>query len=382
MIFASEIVFWFSFFTLVYSYTFYPFLLFIFSFFFGKKIRQDSSYFPTVGVLVPAHNEEKIIRQKVDNILSLNYPADKLSVWVGSDRSTDSTEDIVRSYEDSRVHLWVAPERRGKTGVLNGLAPLITTEILLFTDANTMHHPDCLNAVVRNFADERVGGVAGHIDHSRNSEDEMGESIYRSFESKQKYLEGILHSTISAFGGFYAIRKERFRPIPANAYSNDDVLIPMNVIRQGYRVVYEPEAVSEEDMTGNIRTEFSRRVRIGAGNFQSFIWLLDFFNPLKGWPSFCLVSHKFTRWFSPFFILSAGLSCGFLFFESDLAIYRMLFATGSIIFLTSLLHQLIPLRITRHVFYFFIMNIALLAGFFRFLGGIKNAAWTRTERAV
>lgn len=379
---VAEIVFWCSFFILVYSYTLYPLLLFIFVILFGSKVKQDPAYSPTVGVLVPVHNEEEIIRKKVENILSLKYPPGKLSVWVGSDCSTDDTEKIVRSFDDPRVHLWIAPERGGKTGVLNRLAPQIPSEILFFTDANTMHHPDCLSAVVRNFADERVGGVAGHIDHSKSNEDELGESIYRAFESKQKYYEGILHSTISAFGGFYAIKKELFVPIPPNAYSNDDVLIPMNVIRQGYRMIYEPEAISEEDMTGDIRTEFSRRVRIGAGNFQSFLWLLDFLNPLRGWPAFCLVSHKFTRWFSPFFIFSAALSCGILFFRSDIAFYRMLFATGSIIFFSGLLHRILPLRITRHVFYFFIMNIALVAGFFRFLGGIKSAAWTRTERTL
>ncbi|MBN1577896.1 MAG: hypothetical protein JW913_15155, partial [Chitinispirillaceae bacterium] len=205
--------------------------------------------------------------------------------------------------------------------------------------------------------------------------------IYRAFESKQKFYEGTLHSTISAFGGFYAIRKSAFRPIPANSYSNDDVLIPMNVIRQGLRMIFEPEAISEEEMTGNVKSEFDRRIRIGAGNFQAFFWLLDFINPSRGWPSFCLVSHKFSRWFSPLFLLAAMVSCGVLFFKSDIDLYRMLFASGMMIAMTGILHKFIPLRITRHVFYFLVMNTALVLGFFRFLSGIKSAAWSRTERS-
>lgn len=382
MVLFCQIFLWVSLAVVLYSYTLYPLLLLLFVRFFGRPVQQNQGYMPTIGVLVPAHNEERVIGKKIHNILALHYPPEKLSVWVGSDCSTDATEEIVAGYPDKRVHLWVAPQRGGKTGVLNRLAPLIDAEIILFTDANTMHRPDCLSAIVRNFADPDVGGVAGHIEHAKSGDDETGEGIYRSFESRQKHMEGLLHSTISAFGGFYAVRKEAFRPIPDNAYSNDDVLIPMNVIRQGLRVVYEPDAVSEEENTGSVMIEFSRRVRIGAGNFQAFVWLLDFLNPAKGWPAFCLISHKFTRWFSPFFLVSVFICSGVLFFESDMDLYRIMFATGSITLLAGILHKAIPLRITRHVFYFLVMNGALILGFYRFLRGIQSAAWSRTERAV
>lgn len=377
-----EVLFWFSMFVVVYSYTVYPLLLFVFVKLFGKPIRQDGAYLPSVGVLVPAHNEEQVIKKKIDNILAINYPPEKLSVWVGSDCSTDATEAIVKGENNPRVHLWCAPTRGGKTGIVNRLAPLVDAEVIMFTDANTMHRPDCLLSIVRNFADERVGGVAGHIEHAQKGDDEMGEGMYRNFEARQKYYEGVLHSTISAFGGFYAIRKSAFRPIPANAYSNDDVLIPMNVIRQGLRIVYERDAVSEEDMTGNVKSEFDRRVRIGAGNFQAFSWLLDFFNPLRGWPAFCLISHKFTRWFSPVFILLAAVSSSVLFFTNNNELYKMIFATGTIITMVGILHKIIPLRISHHVFYFLSMNVALLLGLHRFLIGIKSAAWSRTERSA
>jgi len=376
-----EALFWVSLFVLIYSYTIYPLLLLLFARVFGKPVHRIDGYCElSVAVLVPAHNEENVIGKKIDNVLAVDYPPDKLSVWVGSDCSNDKTEEIVKGYKNHRVHLWRASKRGGKTGVINRLAPLIDADVILFTDANTMHRADCLKLIMRNFADARVGGVAGHIDHAVIGEEEMGESVYRGFESRQKYCEGVLHSTISAFGGFYAIRKRLFTSIPYNAYSNDDVLIPMNVIRQGYRVIYEPEAISTEDFTGSLRSEFQRRVRIGAGNFQAFFWLLDFFNPMLGWPAFCLVSHKFTRWFSPLFLLILIVCNMVLFFMGQRDIYRICFATGFITVTSGMLHSLIRLPITRHVYYFLAMNIALLMGLVRFLGGIKNASWSRTER--
>ncbi|MBN1604506.1 MAG: glycosyltransferase family 2 protein [Chitinispirillaceae bacterium] len=374
-------VFWASVIFVIYSYTVYPLLLSVFSHLFARPVKSQENYYPSVGVLVPCHNEEKVIRRKIENILSLDYPADRISVWVGSDASVDNSEKIVRDFLDPRVHLWIAEKRGGKTGVLNGLAPLIDAEILLFTDANTIHQKDCLKYMTAHYADPTVGGVAGHINHASAGEEEYGENFYRRFESHQKFLEGSLHSTISAFGGFYSIRKSLFKPIPQNSYSNDDVIIPMNVISQGYRIIYEPRSISEEENTGDTSQEYARRVRIGAGNFQAFFWLLRFLNPFKGWPSFCYVSHKVTRWFSPVALFTGYFSCGILAFTIDVSLYKMLFATGTIFIIAGLGSRVIPIRLTRHSFYFLIMNIALIAGLFRYVRGIKSAAWSRTERS-
>ena len=264
--------------------------------------------------------------------------------------------------------------------MINKLAPQVPAEVLMFTDANTMHRPASLRTMVRHFADPAVGGVGGHIEHVF-AQKELEEVLYRSFESRQKVLESRLHSTISAYGGFYSVRKELFSPIRYNAYSNDDVLIPMNIIRGGRRVIFDAEAVSEEDTTENIKHEFSRRIRIGAGNFQAFFWLLDFLNPLKGWPWFCYVSHKAARWFSPFFILSAALSCGLLAFAGGPTLYAVLFWAGACVAVVTLSYLLIPLAPVRPLYYFLSMNAALFLGFFRYVSGIRSAAWSRTERS-
>ena len=376
-----EIIFALSVFAILYTYLIYPALLVVLSAFFGRPVRASPAHLPTVAVIIPAYNEERILKAKIENVLALDYPAERLSVWVGSDCSTDRTDDIVRSFDDPRVRLWIAPSRGGKTQVLNNLIPRADAEIVLLTDANTMHRRTSLRTLVRNFNDMSVGAVAGHVEHMRLDAGRGSEEIlYRSFETWQKRMESALHSTISAFGGFYAIRKELYRPLPLNAYSNDDVLIPMNVIREGFRVVFDAEAVSEEDVSGDVRLEFGRRVRIGAGNFQAFFWLLDFLNPFKGWPAFCYLSHKVLRWFSPLCIIAAYASAGVLSIITPLVVYKITFGFGVIACAAALVYAAVRVSILRPAAYFFMMNAALVLGLFRYCAGIKSATWARTDR--
>ena len=379
MIIALQVLFWGCIALVVYSYLVYPVLLPVAARLFGRPVRTDESHYPSIAVIVPVYNEEKIIRAKLENILALDYPAERREIWIGSDCSIDATHEIVNRFAGDRIHLWVAPRRGGKTEVLNHMVPLVKADVLVFTDANTMHRPESLRKMVRSFADEKVGGVAGRIKHQSKTV-ELEEMLYRSFESNQKIHEARLHSCISAFGGFYSIRAALFKPLRHNAYSNDDVLIPMNVIRQNYRIVFEPEAVSEEDMTESIAHEFTRRIRIGAGNFQAFFWLLDFLNPRYGWPWFCYVSHKALRWFSPL-LLGTAFLCGIALEILLPSIGYAAFSLGcAAIAIIGASFLVVRLRVLRPVFYFLSMNTALALGFFRFCAGIRSAAWSRTER--
>jgi cellulose synthase/poly-beta-1,6-N-acetylglucosamine synthase-like glycosyltransferase len=381
MLIALQIVFWAALFGLVYSYLLYPVLLSVCARLFAKPPLTDLTHQPHVAVVVPVYNEQAVIRQKIENLLAVDYPPEKLTIWIGSDNSTDATHDIVGEMKNPRVRLWVAPVRGGKTEVINKLAPTIEADVLMFTDANTMHREDSVRNMMKFYADPMVGGVGGHIDHKYHNR-EFEEVLYRSFESRQKVLESRLHSTISAFGGFYSVRKDVFRTIQHNAYSNDDVIIPMNVIRQGYRMIFTPDAVSSEDMTENVKHEFSRRVRIGAGNFQAFFWLLDFLNPLRGWPWFCYVSHKVCRWFSPLLMVLGFFCCGLIAFGYDATVYRFLFGCAAGIIILGLSYLVLPLRPVKPVFYFLSMNTALILGLFRYLSGIRSAAWSSTERKL
>jgi len=375
------IIFWLSLTAIAYSYCFYPIVLRIAAGVFGRPPRGSPDHCPPVAIVIPVHNEEKIISEKLRNIFSVDYPADRISVWVGSDCSTDRTDDLVKSWDDPRVHLWRSETRSGKAGLLNRLVPMADAEIVLLTDADILLDRSSIRALATNFADPGVGGVGGvTLQRQQGRDVQTEESAYRLYEAELKALESRLHSTISAFGSFYAIRKNLFIPFHPHTYSNDDVIMPMNIIRQGYRMCFEPAAVSYEEAVPQLTTEFKRRVRIGAGNFQAFFWLLDFLNPLYGWPWFCYVSHKVSRWFSPLFIAAAALTCGLLAFGTGPVLYKFLFAAGALFIGSGLLYKAVPLRFPRKVFYFLAMNAALIAGFFRFLGGIRSAVWSRTER--
>ncbi len=381
--------FWLSVAEVAYSYIGYPFLLRILAGKFGTGSHADENYFPSVAVIIPAHNEEKVIAEKLRSIFSSDYPAGQLTVWIGSDCSTDRTEEVVSNFGDSRVRVWRPDHRCGKAGILNRVIPMAEAEVVLLTDADIMLDPSSIRKLMRHFADPRVGGVGGvtlqgmapRVGAARKGGATIDEEMfYRSYEAGQKTLESRLHSTISAFGSFYAIRRELFVPLPQNTYSNDDVMTPMNIIRQGYRMYFEPEAVSYEEIVPAMAIEFQRRIRIGAGNFQAFFRLLDFLNPARGWPFFCYFSHKVTRWFSPLFIVLAAVCCAALSCYPTGLFYRGLFTLGTVAVAGGLLHRFIPIRTTRRLYYFMAMNVALMAGLFRYLGGIRSATWSRTVR--
>ncbi|MBN2037521.1 MAG: glycosyltransferase family 2 protein [Chitinispirillaceae bacterium] len=367
---------------LFYSYLLYLPLLKLAARWFGRPSASATGHEPSVAVVIPVYNEAGIIAEKICNVLAVDYPAEKLSIWVGSDCSTDRTEEAVRSVDDPRVHLWTAPSRSGKAGILNQLVPLVDAEIIVFTDADILFENDCIRQMVHHYADPEVGGVAGITVQRKKGEDINNEEArYRRFEAYQKTFEARLHSTIAAFGSFYSIRKRLFVPFHPNTYSNDDVMMPMNIIRQGYRMYFEPHSVSYEETVEQPDIEFGRRVRIGAGNFQAFFWLLDFLNPAKGWPWYCYVSHKVSRWLSPLFVLLGALCCTYLALAENIFLYQIFFAAGGAIVILSALHRIIPLPPLRPVFYFLLMNMAVIAGLFRFLGGIHTAVWDRTERS-
>jgi cellulose synthase/poly-beta-1,6-N-acetylglucosamine synthase-like glycosyltransferase len=375
------LIFWLSLFVVGYSYCIYPVVLRIVAKRFGRSHLSSDGHVPSIGIVIPVHNEEKVIAEKLSNIFSVDYPADRLSVWIGSDCSSDRTDDVVKAQGDPRVHLWSSPVRTGKAGILNRLIPMVDAEIVLLTDADIILDRSSVRALARNFADPEVGGVGGiTLQRQRGQGVRTEETAYRGYEANLKALESRLHSTISAFGSFYAFRTKLFVPFHPHTYSNDDVIMPMNIIRQGYRMCFEPSAVSYEEVMPEIRTEFRRRIRIGAGNFQAFFWLLDFLNPAYGWPWFCYISHKVSRWFSPLFLCAAALSCGLLAFGTAGLSYKLLFSAGVLFVASGLLHSIIPLNFPRRAFYFVAMNAALVLGFMRFLGGIRSAVWSHTER--
>ncbi len=382
---VPKLIFLFLTFLLLYAYAGFSVVLKLISFF-APKQKLNSRYRPLVTIFVPAYNEEIVIADKIRNCLSLDYPSELLEIMVCSDASSDHTGDIVRQFSDRRVTFFDYKNRSGKTGLINQSLPKARGEIVILTDANTMLRKDAVLRLVRRFGSEEIGAVLGSIEvqlpeSGRHLEKEV---VYRKYETELKYREGLFGCAMGAFGGLYAIRKDLFEPLPPNAYSNDDFLLPISLLRKGKKIVFAKDAIAVEETGADLDEEFSRRVRIGAGNFQSFSFCLFLLDPRRPLRAFLYISHKVLRWFSPFLLIGTLLGNAFLFMHP---VYRLLligqfglYGSAAVGFIFSKKKINVPLL--GSVLHFLSMNLALFLGFIRFLRGIRSATWESTPRSL
>ena len=336
---------------------------------------------PMVSLVVAAHDEAECIGEKLKNSVTLDYPADRLEVLIGSDGSTDGTDAIVAGQLDPRIRLSAAP-RAGKTSVLNRCIPQARGEIVVLSDANTRIEPGALKALVRHFEDADVGAVCGRLQLYNPTRAEYEESAYWKYESWLKALEGTQGAVVGANGGLYALRRDLFSRVPPSTIV-DDFVIPLRLLDEGYEVLYEPAALAWEETTEDYGREFGRRARIAAGNFQSLGLVPGLLSPFRGFPAFAFWSHKVLRWFAPALMLVALaanlLLLGQPFYRLTLAAQLGFYALawlGSLSVGPSLLR-----RIAGVAYYFVTMNLAIVVGFWRFLRNSQAAAWERTARA-
>ncbi|WP_224246197.1 glycosyltransferase family 2 protein [Hyalangium gracile] len=390
----AEVFFWCAALLLLHTYFFYPLCLFAMegvaqvfhnlrSMKAGEGRRRESkaSSVPSVSLVVAAYNEASCIRQKLENSLALKYPALRFEVLIGSDGSTDGTDEIVRQCADPRVRLSPAP-RAGKTTVLNRCIPSAQGEIIVLSDANTMIEPEAIQALVRHFEDPEVGAVCGKLRLYNPTKKDYEESAYWNYESLIKFYEGKRGAVVGANGGLYAIRRTLFTQLPPSTIV-DDFVIPLRILEQGYKVVYEAEAVAHEETTEDYGKEFGRRARIAAGNFQSLKMVPGLLLPTAGFASFAFWSHKLLRWCAPALMAAALLANLFLL---DSVFYRLTLFTQVMFYALAYLGKAGVLkgtgrRIASMAYYFVTMNLAIVVGFWRFLRNAQKAAWDRTARA-
>ena len=290
------VVFWVSLLTLGYICVGYPVLARVRATL-RPRTRIRESIEPMVTIIVSAHNESDRVERRLRNLLSLDYPADRLQIIFGSDGSTDDTVEQARKFESAGVVVEEFTHRRGKPALMNALVPRATGEIVVFADARQRFDRMALRALVANFADPNVGVVSGHLIVTAGSDAGIGSegaTMYWQYEKLIRSTESRGGSTVGATGAIYAIRKALFEPIAPDTIL-DDVLIPVRIARRGYQVVFEPAAKAFDIAPPNARGELVRKTRTIGGTFQLFArerWLLNpRLNPL--W--FETVSHKALR---------------------------------------------------------------------------------------
>ena len=353
----------------------------------GKRIlRYNPDNLPTLTLIVAAYNEESIIEEKIRNTLSLHYPAGKLQFIFVTDGSSDSTPDRVRPY--GQIRLLHTPERRGKIIAMHRAMQQITTEVAVFTDANTHLNREALINLARHYADRKVGAVSGEkrVRVSELSDATAGEGFYWKYESLLKKWDSELYSVVGAAGELFSIRTDLYEPVPADTIV-DDFMISLQIAAKGYRIVYEPDAYAMEDSSANTKEELKRKIRIAAGGMQSILRLTALLNPFKH-PvlSFQYISHRVLRWsVTPFcMILVLLLNIGIVFYYNQL-VYQLLL--GAQLFFYSLAfagwmfeRREIKIKPLFVPFYFCLMNYAVIMGIIRYFSKKQSAAWEKAKR--
>ncbi|MCD6388404.1 MAG: glycosyltransferase family 2 protein, partial [Desulfobulbaceae bacterium] len=230
------------------TYFLFPLVLLAAGRIFPLNAKKEKIY-PSISIIISAYNEENDIAAKIDNTLALNYPPEKVEILIGSDGSTDNTASIVESFTGERIRFYDFQKNRGKTSVQNDLVEKSKGDILVFTDAASFLSRDSVEKLVRNFADSRVGCVAGRlrfIDTDQNLTTES-QGLYWRYEVKLRELESCLGTLVGVDGPLYAVRKKCYVPLEANIIS--DLMTPLLVLEQGRKVILEPEAVVDEKPT-------------------------------------------------------------------------------------------------------------------------------------
>ena len=369
--------FWLSWLTLLYIYIGYPALAWVLSRAFGREPKRGDAL-PSVTLYIPAYNEERHIGGKLENSLGLDYPRDRLEIVVASDGSTDRTNAIVESYRGRGVQLLLVRDNIGKLAVLNRFVPLVQGDVVVFSDASTELEPNALRLLVRSFADKRVGAVCGLYRLKRG--DDMrgqGEGLYWRYETWLKRQESRLHSILGAHGAFYAIRKPLFQRLDTSLI-NDDYLIPMRVVAQGYRAVYDASARAWELEESSVAGEFARRRRIAVGNCQQVTALAPLLNPLRGWVAFSFFSHKVLRTVAPLFLVALFVASWWLPLPWAIAmtVLQITFYAAAVV---GYRYQQrgVSVRWLSAPLYFCLGNLAMLAGLATFCTGARRPAWSR-----
>lgn len=374
-----EVVFWLVFALTAYVYIGYPLAIMLLS-----KIRPappiaKADITPSVSLVIAAYNEEQAIAEKLENSLAVDYPTDRLEIAVASDGSTDGTTDIVNGYEARGVNLIAADSNQGKSAVQNVTVAQAKGDILLFTDANVAIRRNAVRKLVQNFADRRVGCVVGQVTYVNTQDTTVGEGegLYWRYELFLREKESKLGNFAMGSGPIMAIRRTLFQPLNPNV--GEDLVLPIRAALSGYRVVYEPDAISEEVLfQHDPGSMFRSKVRIISKDLQGLFLCRAILNPVK-YPlhAWGLVSHKLLRWLMPYFLIVL-LILNLLLLGRPL--YDLLLATQTVFYALALTGYVwqrsakAP-RAFGVPFSFCLVNAAALVGVAWFAAGRTSGRW-------
>ncbi len=363
-----KILFWYSLILISYTYIIYPILIYLLSQFYKKSTRGKYLY-PKVSVIISAYNEETNIENKIKTLLNLEYPENNIEFLIGSDGSTDKTDEIIKRYP--RIKYFRQEIREGKPSMLNSLVSKATGDIVVFTDARQRLDSKAIQEIVKYFEDAKVGSVSGelHYEWEDGNKTASGLGLYWKYEKFIRKSESRMGSMLGATGALYAIRRKLFPQLPANLIL-DDVYIPLKIVEKGFRAIFDKRAKVYDKIFVDTSVEFLRKTRTLAGNYQLFFHLRELFNPFKGKIAWQFFSHKFLRLIVPFLLILLLVSSIrmpiFLWLQ---IIFYMLALLGVVFKKENKLFD-IP-----HMFC--VMNIAAIVGLYQIIFGKIDSKWQK-----
>lgn len=386
---VAQYIFWISFLLILWSYIGYPLLLYLMDDESDTSPKWDDDL-PVVDVVFAAYNEEAVIEEKIKSIFESDYPSDRINLHIGSDASTDRTDEIITSLqaEHPNLHLHRMPGRTGKSGIINHLVSVSNAPIVLASDANIFFKSDMIRQMVNQLSDEDVALVGGTIVYRDMRKEGIAEEeeLYLSFENQIKRRESnIWGFALGVEGGCYMIRRDYFEEIPPLTFM-EDFFMTMSTIKQGGKVIFDTNARCTEDVSVDKSEEFKRKVRISLGNFQNL-------NRFKGmilsdfWPlGFAFLSHKVIRWITPILLICTLISSAILALFTPQWIYEMALYIQVVLLILVGIDTLFPSlssrsSLIRFVGHFYLMNFALLKGLLIYIQGVESNVWQPTKRA-
>ena len=389
-----KVLFWICLFIVFYTYIGYGMLLYVMVLIkrlFCKSsqdpILPDDDQLPDVTLMICAYNEEDIIREKMENIRQIDYPADKFCVMWVTDGSNDGSNDLLKQYPE--VTLVYSPERKGKAMAMQHGLKVNKAEYVVFTDANTMLNTNAIREIVRQFMKPNVSCVSGEKRVAARTNDQIaaeGEGLYWKYESTLKQWDSDLYSAMGAAGELFAVKMSDYREAPTNALL-DDFMMSMLIVKDGHRIAYTSEAYAMEYGSANMYEESKRKRRIAAGGLQSIWWLRSLMNPLK-YPvvSFLFISHRVLRWSITPFTMLALIPLNIALVALNAGIIYTVICILQLIFYAAAALGWLQTKTGRHggllyvPYYFLFMNVNVFRGISYLRSHSTSGTWEKAKR--
>ncbi|HAS6394800.1 TPA: glycosyltransferase [Vibrio vulnificus] len=346
-------------------------------------VQQNDKMLPSITIVVPAYNEAHWIADKIRNLASLDYPADKLRVVIACDGCTDNTVDIAQDTIQEAIcseilfEIHDYPVNRGKVAVINDEVAQITSDITALSDVSALISVDALLLAAAHFEQQETGVV--NASYRIWCHENSAENAYWQYQTRIKATESSIGSSIGSHGAFYLFRTKLFTPLSSNTI-NDDFILPMSIVKQGHKADYETEMVALELERSELQQDYARRLRISAGNMQQLLALAALLNPKFGGTAFTFFSGKGLRLLTPYLMLLCLITSLWL---MQHAIFAALLGLQLAIYLGAMLGHCWPtaakFKPIRLIHYLVTGHLANLLGGLRYLLGKENGHWTRVH---